>query len=307
VLNAAPEDIALLHLSIGSPVNDVFAGLPCRKAILYHNITPPRYFRLVQPKTAYDLATGFQQVKSLRCAAAVTMADSRFNAGELEEMGYRDVKVLPLIAGPEGLDGPADRWVRRELSDGRANILFVGRCAPNKKIEDALTAFFYFQKHVEPHSRFIHVGGYHGTERYYSLLISLARDLQLKNVLFAGAVTQADLNAYYQCARLFLCMSEHEGFCMPLIEGMARDVPVMAFAAGAVPETMDGAGCLFREKRFPEIAEMMGHLVRDTPLRSAVIAGQRERLARYTGRDVDAELRALLSPLLALPPDRSAV
>jgi glycosyltransferase involved in cell wall biosynthesis len=174
----------------------------------------------------------------------------------------------------------------------------VGRCAPNKRIDDLLNAFAYFQAGVQPESRLIHVGSFAGTERYYYLLLTRVREMGLNNVHFAGAVPQAELNAYYACAHVFLCMSEHEGFCIPLIESMVHDVPVLAYAAGAVPETLDGAGVLFRDKAFDLVSEMMARLSEDSGLRAAVIAGQRNRLERYRARDLAAELAKHLAPLL---------
>jgi glycosyltransferase involved in cell wall biosynthesis len=292
-----PDDVALLHLSIGSPVNEFFATLPCRKAILYHNVTPPDYFRFIQPATAHLLALGRRQAQALAGAARVNLADSRFNAAELEQWGYADVRVFPLMLDA-AREGEQDRRVIAQARDGKVNVLFVGRCAPNKKIEDALLAFAYFQRFVAPDSRFVHVGSYAGTERYYHWMLSLVRELQLANVRFTGSVPPAQLNAWYACADLFLCMSEHEGFCIPLLESMQRGVPVLAYAAGAVPETLDGAGILVREKNYPLIAELMGAVTRDRALREAVIRGQQERVTCFSRRDPAAELRALLDPLL---------
>lgn len=293
-----PDDVVLLHLSIGSVVNDAFAQLSCRKAIKYHNITPAEYFRGLQEEIATQLARGREQAKRLAEQAKVNLAVSRFNANELEQWGYKDVRVLPLLLDLSRLRGRPNRAMLNRYRDGLVNVLFVGRCVPNKRFEDLLAAFHYFQKYVEPASRLIHVGSFAGTERYYAFLITQSRELGLHNVEFAGSIRQDELNACYKSASLFLSMSEHEGFCIPLIESMVHDVPVLAYAAAAVPETLDGAGVLFREKRFDLVAEMMGRLVKDQALRQAVLAGQRERLARFEGRDLASELRACLAPLL---------
>lgn len=294
-----PEDVVLLHLSIGSPVNEMFAELPGRKAILYHNITPPEYFRGIQEQIAHNLAKGREQARQLAGTARVVLADSRFNAQEMEAWGYRDVRVLPLVLDLARLRGRADRATLKKYNDGLVNILFVGRCVPNKRIEDGLAAFHYFQRYVEPASRFIHAGSFAGTEHYQALLLTHMRDLRLENIEMLGAVRQEELNACYRSADLFLCMSEHEGFCIPLIESMVHDVPILAYAAAAVPDTLEGAGVLFREKRFDWVAEMMGRLVRDGALREAVLRGQRDRLARFENRDPARELRDHLAPLLA--------
>jgi len=294
----APDDVALLHLSIGSAVNDIFQGLACRKVLRYHNITPAHFFRGLQEELARDLAWGRDQARTLAKTAAVNLADSRFNAGELSALGYPAAYVMPLVLNFDAIGARADRRVLRALKDDSINILFVGRCAPNKRIEDVLCAFNYFQKTVEPNARLIHVGSFAGLERYQALLNVYARNLGLNQVVFAGAVPQGELNAYYEAADLFLCMSEHEGFGIPLIESMAHNLPVLAYAAGAVPETLDGAGILVHEKRWDYIAEMMGHLARRGPFREAVVRGQQKRLARYRARNLEQELKDCLAPLL---------
>jgi glycosyltransferase involved in cell wall biosynthesis len=291
-------DVALLHLSIGSDVNDLFAALPCRKAILYHNITPPGYFAAVNPATARDLERGLRQARALAGAAAVNMADSSFNAAALAGWGYGDVRVLPLLLRRERLRGPADTRAVRALSDGMFNVLFVGRCAPNKRIEHVIQVCALLQAASGARVRFVHAGSWGGTERYYHALAPLARDLGLAQAVFAGHVADAQLAALYRSAGVFLCMSEHEGFCAPVLESMARDLPVAALAAGAVPETMDGAGILFGEPRFDLVAETLARLAADPRLREAVVAGQRDRIARFEKRDAAGEVRRHLAPLL---------
>ena len=289
-----PDDVVLLHLSIGSMVNDVFKSLTCRKAILYHNITPACFFQGVHEETARRLAWGREQAAALAGHVDVVMAASQYNAAELNEMGYQTVQVLPILLDASMWREKPDRRMLELLQDGKVNVLFVGRCAPNKRIEDVLAAFHYFQKFVEPNSRLIHAGSYAGLERYHAMLLAQAHALQVSNVVFTGALTQAELNACYAGSHVFLCMSEHEGFCIPLLEAMDHGLPVLAHAAAAIPETMDGAGVLFAEKRFDWISETMGEIMRNRELREAIIAGQRSRMQRYMARDLAGELRLML-------------
>jgi len=296
---AKPDDVVLLHLSIGSKANDVFKRLPCRKAILYHNVTPPRYFELVNKQIAGNLARGLKQVAELAGIAEVNMADSRFNASELENLGYKDVKVLPLVLDFSMLTDDVDRHLVKKLNNGHKNILFVGRCTPNKKIEDLLQAFAFYQKTIEPNSRLIHVGSHAGSERYYNLLTTIVKDLGIRDhVMFMGSVTQPELNACYTAADAFLCMSEHEGFCIPLIESMLHNIPILAHASAAIPETMDGSGILISERKFDLAAELLNQLITNQPLREAVLKQQSIRLARYRDRDLQTELKQHLSGLL---------
>lgn len=293
-----PDDVVLLHLSIGSQVNEVFVGLPCKKALLYHNITPPEFFQGVQQETAVHLAKGREQLRGLAGVVDVVMADSAFNARELESLGYDEVKVFPLVLNLDVLRDKPSRKIMKKYNDGLVNILFVGRFVPNKRMEDCLSAFYYFQNYVHPETRFIHVGSWAGTEQYHALLLIYVRDLQLNDVEFIGSVPQDELNAVYQSADLFLCMSEHEGFCIPLIESIVHGVPVLAYDAAAVSETLDGAGILLRDKQFDLVAEMMGELTRDRPLRRTVLEQQRKRLSRYENRNLEEELRRHLGILI---------
>ena len=129
---------------------------------------------------------------------------------------------------------------------------------------------------------------------FYWVLVGQAYTLALRNVVFTGALSQRQLNACYHAATVFLCMSEHEGFCAPLLEAMHHDIPVIAIDAAAIPETLGGAGILFHKRDYPLIAETIGRLAHDTALRESVLAGQRRRLAAYRSRDFEAELKALL-------------
>jgi len=157
------------------------------------------------------------------------------------------------------------------------------------------------QNYVDQEARLIHVGSFGGLERYHALLQAKAYELRLERVEWMGSLSMEGLRACYQCASVFLCLSEHEGFCIPLVEAMARGVPVVAFAAAAVPETMDGAGVLVREKRFDLIAETIGDLTRRTDLRAAVINGQKARVERYLNTDFAGRWRGLLAPLMKAP------
>ncbi len=292
-----PDDIVILHLSIGSDANRVFQRLACRKAIIYHNITPPEFFRGYQEEIAGHLRRGREEMAALAGVARVNLADSRFNADELAAAGYENPRVLPLLLDRSHWNGPADRRIVDELRDGFLNILFVGRCAPNKRIEDLLFALYFIQRYVRRDTRLIHVGSAAGLEGYQAMIKSKARELKVDHFITPGSVPANALRAYYQAADVFLCLSEHEGFCIPLLEAMGHGVPVLAYAAGAVEETLGGAGGIIRQKDFALIGETVQRIATDAPLREAMIQGQRERLARYEQHDIPATLNAALSEL----------
>ena len=291
-----PDDVALLHLSVGSRGNRIFRELPCRKVILYHNVTPPKYFERLAPSTARVLEDGLAQVASLRDAADAVWADSAFNAGELRAMGYRDPKVLPLILDDSLGTGEIAEWRRDMLADPPlSNLLFVGRLAPNKRHDRLISVFGCYQRYCNPASRLVIAGGVCGAEPYQVLLLGGTYIWAARNVVFTDFMDDANLRACYATASAFVCMSDHEGFCAPLLEAMAWHVPVFAWAAGAVPETLDGAGVLFAQGTPPEVmAETIHRVLSDPALRTEVVKRQDERYARFRARDIWAELREFI-------------
>ena len=290
-----PDDVALLHLSIGSPANEVFRSLPCRRVVLYHNVTPPRFYARTNPATAEVLEEGLRQVRSLAGAAHANWAVSRFNADELLALGWKDVRVFPLLV-PEGFArGPVDPGVRARLSDPPAdNLLFVGRLAPNKRHDRLLRIFRAYQR-ANPASRLVLAGRTAGAESYLALLLGMERALALRGVWFTDYLRADELAACYATASAFVCASDHEGFCAPLLEAMAWRVPVFAAASAAVPETLDGAGVLFAPDAPPEtVAETVARVLHDPALKEAVLRKQDARLARFHARDAWAELKEVL-------------
>lgn len=293
-----PEDVVVLHLSIGSEVNRAFQRLACRKAIVYHNITPPDFFRGYQEQIVHALKKGRAEMAALAGAAEVNLAVSQFNANELRDAGYRHPNVIPLLLDRTHWNGPVDRTIAREIDDGFINILFVGRCAPNKRIEDLIFTLYFMQRFVQRKTRLIQVGSAAGLERYKALLRTKARELNVEHITMTGSVRADVLRAYYKSAHVFLCLSEHEGFCIPLLEAMGHDLPVLAYDAGAVAETLDGAGVLIRRKNYDVIAETIFRVATDASLRAGIIAGQRDRLQRYKRMDISGMMKEALAPLL---------
>ena len=169
--------------------------------------------------------------------------------------------------------------IERTLQDGLVNILFVGRIAPNKKIEDHIRLAEQYKRYVDVYYRFIFVGRYDAVPRYYDAVRGLIAEYKMlpDRFWFTGPVPDRELAAYYRNAHAYVSLSEHEGFCVPLVEAMTMDVPVLAYGAAAVPETLGGAGVCFNPKDLEYAAELLGGLVYDEPFRSDIIAGQRRR------------------------------
>lgn len=293
-----PSDITLFHFSVGSPLSAYFARLRTRRVLIYHNITPHDWFNGVHEEKARVLWAGREEMKSLAGVPDLALGVSEFNRRELEAFGFSPTGVLPLIADPATLSAAPDQVFLRRFGDGATNLLSVGRVVPNKRVEDLIKIYYYYRNTVDPKSRLVIAGAMTGMDRYTALLRALVTVLDLPDVVFLNHVTDAELLALYRTASVFLSMSEHEGFCIPLLEAMHFRVPVVAYAAAAIPETLAGTGVLVREKEFAAIAELVGRIVGDATLRNAIVAKQLPRLAAFSREAVAGRLRALLGAWL---------
>jgi len=290
------DAVMLFHFSIGTKLTEWFKKLRAHKVIKYHNITPARFFAATDERTSRALEAGRRELADFARVPELALAASAYSEKELVEAGYRRTGVLPNAMNFAALDEPPDPEMLATLGDNAATVLFVGRVTPNKKFEDLIKAFFYFQKTARLRSRLVLAGAMDPADRYAAYLRGLVRELDVRDVVFTGHVTQAELNACYKTARLFLCMSEHEGFCIPLVEAMHFGVPIVAYAQQAVAETLGGTGVLVREKKFEAIAEIMALLVDDRGFRERIVAGERKRLEAFQRPAIEQRLREQLIP-----------
>lgn len=281
-----PDNVVLVHFSLGSKVSELARELDDRVVLIYHNITPAEWFAPYTLDVARKCERGRLELASLVGVPELALGDSEYNRRELEEMGFDPTGVLPLIMDLERLDGPADPLVLDRYSDRRTNLLFVGRVVPNKRLEDLLRAFSYYRRFVDHRSRLICVGEYRGFMPYYDALQRLATRLGLDEVIFPGHVSQAELNAYYRVADCFVCVSEHEGFCVPLFEAMYRGLPVVAYSAAAIPYSTGGGVLLLEDKDPAILAEAVARVVADPELRRRLLARQRRALAAVEPEDL---------------------
>jgi glycosyltransferase involved in cell wall biosynthesis len=294
-------DITIFHFALPSPMTSPFATLPGVKVLQYHNITPASFFAPYDWGLFRLAALGRHELATLVGRVDLALGDSAFNCRELEELGFERTRVLPVAIDTERItSAPPRPALDRILGDGLINILFVGRIAPNKKIEDHIRLAEVYKRYVDSYYRFIFVGRYDGVPRYYAQVRALISEFDMlpDRFWFTGPVPDIDLAAFYRWADVYVSLSEHEGFCVPLVEAMAADVPVIAYAAGAVPETLGGAGLLFSPKDFEFAAELLGSVVYDRHLREPVIEGQRARLRAFEATTFEAQLRDTIDGLL---------
>ncbi|MEO8502060.1 MAG: glycosyltransferase family 4 protein, partial [Vicinamibacteria bacterium] len=252
----------------------------------YHNITPPHFFFPFHPHLARLCYHGKRELEAFAKRSALGLGVSEFNRKELEAAGFKPTGVLPLVVDWSRYDeSPSPVMLQRLAGLEGPTILFVGRIVPNKKIEDLITSFAAFQRHHSPKSRLLLVGDSVGHERYLSRLLETVHDLRVQNVIFTGQVTQADLIAAYRSAQAFLCLSEHEGFCVPLLEAMHFGLPVLAYDAAAVSETMNGGGLLLDNKDPVLVAATLDRVLTDESFRAAVLTSQARTLSAAKALD----------------------
>ena len=296
-----PDNLLIHHFSLGSKASRTAFALPDRMALIYHNITPPEYFVGVHRTLARQCFGGRRELRAYADRSDLALGDSEFNRQDLEQLGFPRTAVLPVVPGFAHLELPPDGLVADQFDDAWTNIVFVGRVIANKKIEDLIRFFHAYHTAYNPRSRLLIVGAHGGFERYLASLNQLTASLGLHDVHFVGHVTDQALVAYYQIADLFLCASEHEGFCVPIVESFYMEVPVIAYAATAVPATMDGAGVLYDDKDPVHVAALIDAVVSNCPVQEAIVAGQLEAVRRLRSKDFAGTLLGFVEQILAAP------
>jgi L-malate glycosyltransferase len=297
---ARQGDVTIFHFALPSVMTEAFASLPGIRVLQYHNITPASFFAPYDAQLFRLAALGRRELQSLAGRVDLALGDSEFNRRELEELGFAPTGVLPIVVDAGRItDAPRRPALEAILGDGLINILFVGRIAPNKRIDDHIRLAEFYKRYVDSYYRFIFVGRYDCVPAYYAQVRALIAEFKMlpDRFWFTGPVPDEDLGVFYRWADAYVSLSEHEGFCVPLVESMAANVPVLAYAAGAVPETLGGAGMLFSPKDLEFAAETLGMLVYDRSVRDAVLEGQRQRLQDFAPARIDARLSEALARL----------
>jgi L-malate glycosyltransferase len=296
-----PDNLLFHHFSLGSKASRTAYALPDRMALVYHNITPPEYFVGVHRTLARQCFRGRRELQAYADRCDIALGDSEFNRQDLETLGFPRTDVLPVIPDLSHLDLEPHWLVARDFDDGWTNIVFVGRVIANKKIEDLIRFFHAYHTFFNPRSRLLIVGAQSGFERYAASLQHLVSTIGAHHVHFTGHVSDEELVAYYEIADLFLCASEHEGFCVPLIEAFYKQVPVLAYAATAVPATMDGAGVLYEIKEPAHVAALMDAIVSNVELQDEIVEGQLAAVDRLRAKDFAGTLLRFVDRILAAP------
>jgi glycosyltransferase involved in cell wall biosynthesis len=289
------DDVLIYHLCVGFSFYKKLHKLKCRKIAIYHNVTPAFFFKEYSLLYYHACKQGIDEVKQLKGVFDYCLADSEYNRKDLISHGYRcPIDIRPILVPFDDYNKTPDKVILDRYNDGKTNILYIGRVAPNKRHEDIIAAFSCYKKYYDTDARLFLVGD-NVIALYQSRLDEYVKKLGVKDVYFTGKVSFNEILAYYKVSDVFLCMSEHEGFCVPLIEAMYFDIPVIAYSCAAVPETMSGAGVLLQEKDPLETAGVINKAVTDTTLRSEIIKGQQKRLTDFSYEKTSALFLSYLS------------
>ncbi len=291
------DTVLLYHAAMGTPMGDELLTRSEPLVLAHHNVTPPAFFDAWEPGLAENLEVGERQVVRLARRAVLGIGDSTFNAAELSAYGCARTAVVPVFFDVGRTPDVATLAALRSGGAGH-DWLFVSRVAPNKCVHDLVGAFAAYRRVYEPTAR-LWVVGSTSMVGYVAALRRLADRLGVGDaVTFTGAVDDGVLAAHYAAAGVFVCCSEHEGFGVPLVEAMAAGLPVIAYRAGAVGETVGDAGVLLDSKRPVVVAATAARVLRDAPLRERLVAAGRRRVERFDRASTAAKLVEELLPVL---------
>lgn len=276
------RDIIIYHYAAADEFREMLKETPAKVVLRYHNVTPPGFFHGYDEMAEQITREGLAQIQSMQGVVDYGLTVSEFNKRDLIEMGYQcPIAVAPILIPFDDYRQEPSPAVVEKYADGATNIVFVGRIVPNKKLEDVVSCFDAYKKNYDPTARLFLVGSYKESDKYYQYLEGYIKENDIKDIIFPGHIPFDEILAYYKIAHIFLCMSEHEGFCVPLVEAMFFQTPIVAYAAAAVPGTLGGSGVLADTKEPAVIAEMMNRIRKDEAWRQEILRKQDERLKDF--------------------------
>jgi glycosyltransferase involved in cell wall biosynthesis len=292
---ARADDVLVYHTAIGSPVSDYVQHRRERLVVDHHNLTPVHFYAPWEPDVVHGLAWGRAQLSALVDRTDLGIADSSYNESELRDAGYRRTVVAPILFDFAQFDRGDVETAHLEVAE--TVWLFVGRIAPNKCHQDLIKAFAVYRRVYDGDAR-LRIVGSSASGRYVDALHSLVSALQLDDaVTFVGGVSDADLTAHYRTADVYVSLSEHEGFCVPVLEAMHNGLPVVAYASTAVPETLGPGGVCLPTKDAGTVAAAVHRVVADAAVRSALVAAAQRHLGTFSLPATRARMTAALELL----------
>ncbi len=292
----------LYQASIGSPAAEAFAAHPGPKLLDYHNITPVELVERWMPSLGEEVRLGREQLAALAPEVFLGLGDSAYNAAELDAWGYEQTAVSMLMVDHTNFDVPPDPRLREALEaakvGGGADWLFVGQMLPHKAHHDVIMAFAAYREAYDQDAR-LHLVGRDSCPAYALGVRKLVGALGLGEAVdVAGSVSAPELAALYEASDVYVCCSDHEGFCAPLLESMHHGLPIVAYAAGAVPETVGPAGVVLPSKEPALVAAAARRVLLDPDLRAALVDAGRERAAGFSAERARHDFAAAITQAL---------
>ena len=290
---ARPGDVLVYQFATASALAAWLAERPETLVVNYHNVTPSEFFAAWDNPLARHQVQARLQLARVARRAALGVAVSELNRSDLVAAGFAVTEVVPpvVVLGPADTPGPPAASAPRRRG---ARWLSVGRLAPNKAVEDTIAALLAYRARHDPEAT-LTVIGRPAITAYADALRRYAADLGLADaVVLAGSVSQEGLAAAYRDADVLVVTSEHEGFCVPLVEAMAHGLPSVAYRAGAVPEVLGSAGVLVDDKRPLTVAAAVARLQTDRSWRADRVAAGQARLISLRLDDAGPRLVELL-------------
>lgn len=275
------DDLIIYQMCEGNQINKKIKKLLCKKIAIYHNVTPPEFFRRYGRSMISIQENAIKEIREMNQTFDKCIADSEFNKQDLIKMGYDEnkIEVIPIIVQYDDFKKkPDEEIIKQYKADDYVNFLFVGRIVPNKKQEDIIRTFAYYKKHINDKARLILIGSPFSDD-YYNDLITYIHVLELENsIVIPGHISFEKILAFYSVADVFLCMSEHEGFCVPLVEAMLFDIPIVAYDSTAIKYTLGRGGVLIQDKNPVIFADTINKILLNTSMKEEIITQQRIRL-----------------------------
>lgn len=291
-LKVDKNDILLHHFSGKSNILDEVMKAKCKKYLVYHNITPESYLKSDINGESYN--EGIKQIEKMHINYSGFLADSEYNAECLRNIGItRDIDILPIAINFSNIDTYLKKHTKSQKME--KIFLFVGRVAPNKKHEDIIDIFDYYYKNIDSNCKLIFVGNYVDYMDYYIKLQEKLKLLCLSNtVVFTGKVDEKQLYQNYLDADIFICMSEHEGFCIPLLESMYCGLPTLAYDAGAIKTTMGDSGVIISYKNKERIAKLIYIILNNKRINKQIIDKQNKWVRQFAKEEIKLQIKDLI-------------
>ena len=298
LLQVREEDILLFHHGIANDYIYKLKSINCCKVLVYHNITPPHFFDGLHEGLRNATQRGLDQLVECKDCFDFCIADSEQNKQDLLLYGYScPIYVCPVLIPFNDYTKEPNQKIIQKYNDGKTNIIFVGRLSPNKKQEDIIHTFAIYKKYYDPEARLFLIGS-DGIKEYGDMLREYVKQTGVNDVYITGSIPFTDILAYYHLASVFLCMSEHEGFCVPLIEAMFFHVPIIAYNSTAIPYTLDEAGVVLEKKDYALFAGWIHAIIMNKDYRDEIISIQDERLQSFLYDNVASMFKECLQRII---------